>query len=409
MKISGERMRVNIKKITSHLKTYSSGIIILSSIVILGIVQPVFAKMAPNFLSDIDILDSRDEMTIVLDFDRPVQGMVKPVFYKKSIQIDLPSVAVKKGRTLEVNNKMLNTVRLYPYQQGVVRMRLVLAKEGLNLRKGFQIKKTGNRILIRIEQRGGSGLRKSHKTPSRAYNEIDREIILALADAAEVGGEEKRTPTNTKKMRAEQRVKPVETLIDPKERKYQEEKKKDTFFMEETTGSSGALKNEMRSVVPNFLKMGGALAIVLALIFFSAVGARKVLSKKGKLFGNNKLVEVLASTQIGIKKSIMLADVGGEILVLGVSNDNITMLTKLEKEEAVLLVRNANKKGEIHSSLLDSVRGLWGGEKDSQRDTFSRQLDRSQMSQTNNSKAKEENIEDVARSIRERVELLKCA
>jgi flagellar biogenesis protein FliO len=44
---------------------------------------------------------------------------------------------------------------------------------------------------------------------------------------------------------------------------------------------------------------------------------------------------VIASQYIGIKKNIALIKVPGTILVVGVSNDNISMLTKIEDKEII--------------------------------------------------------------------------
>ncbi|MFQ5560822.1 MAG: flagellar biosynthetic protein FliO, partial [Nitrospinota bacterium] len=66
---------------------------------------------------------------------------------------------------------------------------------------------------------------------------------------------------------------------------------------------------------------------MLALIFFAAAGAKKFLSKNESLFGNNQFIRVLSSVPIAVKKQVLLVDVAGEVLVLGVSNENITMLT----------------------------------------------------------------------------------
>ena len=47
---------------------------------------------------------------------------------------------------------------------------------------------------------------------------------------------------------------------------------------------------------------------------------------------SGQLIQVIASQYIGVKKSIALVKVPGTILVIGVSNDNISMLTKIEDQ-----------------------------------------------------------------------------
>jgi flagellar protein FliO/FliZ len=48
-----------------------------------------------------------------------------------------------------------------------------------------------------------------------------------------------------------------------------------------------------------------------------------------------QLIRVIASQYIGIKKNIALVEVPGTILVVGISNDNISLLTKIE-DKAIL-------------------------------------------------------------------------
>lgn len=47
---------------------------------------------------------------------------------------------------------------------------------------------------------------------------------------------------------------------------------------------------------------------------------------------NGQLIRVIANQYIGVKKNITLVEVPGSILVIGVSNDKISLLTKIEDE-----------------------------------------------------------------------------
>ena len=87
-----------------------------------------------------------------------------------------------------------------------------------------------------------------------------------------------------------------------------------------------------------------ALAIVLAAVLLIAYIAKKVLKKNDIVFGKDKLIRVLGTSYIGVKKAITLLDVAGEVLVIGVTNNNITMLTKLESEDAKSKLLNSNSK-----------------------------------------------------------------
>lgn len=75
-----------------------------------------------------------------------------------------------------------------------------------------------------------------------------------------------------------------------------------------------------------------SLGIVLAALLAGLYIMKQILQKN---LGGSKgeLIKILASTSIGIKKNITLVDVSGTLIVLGVTNDNITFLTKIDNRE----------------------------------------------------------------------------
>ena len=90
--------------------------------------------------------------------------------------------------------------------------------------------------------------------------------------------------------------------------------------------------NYFAELIPPALKMLSALAVVLAgllsIIFFTK---RMIANSVGG--SGDKLISILASNYIGVKKSISLVRVPGALLVLGISNDNIRLLTKIEDQK----------------------------------------------------------------------------
>ena len=80
------------------------------------------------------------------------------------------------------------------------------------------------------------------------------------------------------------------------------------------------------------LKMITALVIVLGALFIVFYFLKRIL-KRDVGGSSEKLIRVLSSTYIGVKKTISLIEVPGSILVLGVTSDNICLLAKIEDEE----------------------------------------------------------------------------
>jgi flagellar biosynthetic protein FliO len=82
-----------------------------------------------------------------------------------------------------------------------------------------------------------------------------------------------------------------------------------------------------------YAKTVSTLLIVMALI----VSTVYVIKKKygvGTNFGRSrKLIQIVDHTPMGVKKSLFLVKVPGKYLILGVTNDNIGLITEIASED----------------------------------------------------------------------------
>jgi flagellar protein FliO/FliZ len=92
--------------------------------------------------------------------------------------------------------------------------------------------------------------------------------------------------------------------------------------------------NSSPDVVSGAFQMLTALGIVLGGLLIVFYFLKRYL-KRDVGGSSGQLIQVIASQYIGIKKNIALIKVPGTILVVGVSNDNISMLTKIEDKEII--------------------------------------------------------------------------
>ena len=87
------------------------------------------------------------------------------------------------------------------------------------------------------------------------------------------------------------------------------------------------------NTAPNFvstaIQMLTALGIVLGGVLIVFYVMRRFL-KRDVGGSKEQLIKVISSQYIGIKKNISLVQIPGSILVVGISNDNISLLTKIE-------------------------------------------------------------------------------
>ena len=105
------------------------------------------------------------------------------------------------------------------------------------------------------------------------------------------------------------------------------------------------------------MQMLTALGIVLGGLIVVFYFMKRFL-KRDVGGSNEALIKVIASQYIGIKKNISLVEIPGSILVVGVSNDNISLLTKIEDKVVLDDLRQENAR--IAPSFSDHVQRLTG-------------------------------------------------
>jgi flagellar biogenesis protein FliO len=92
-------------------------------------------------------------------------------------------------------------------------------------------------------------------------------------------------------------------------------------------------------LISTALKMVAALAVILGGLLFVFHFAKRIF-QRDIVGSKERLIRVLANSYIGVKKNISLVEVAGIVLVLGITSDNIALLTKIEKKEILDKLRN---------------------------------------------------------------------
>jgi len=87
--------------------------------------------------------------------------------------------------------------------------------------------------------------------------------------------------------------------------------------------------NEAPDLTMAAIKMVLSLALVLAILYLAYRWTRRSLPA-GTAGGKGRLIQVLGSQYLGVKKSITVVRVPGNILVLGIGNEQINLLTKID-------------------------------------------------------------------------------
>lgn len=83
----------------------------------------------------------------------------------------------------------------------------------------------------------------------------------------------------------------------------------------------------------SMIKLFSGLAVVIAVLLVTYYFVREYLGKMNKVSGKGKLINVIATHYLAPKKSVMLIDVAGERLIIGVG-DEINLLARIENTDA---------------------------------------------------------------------------
>ena len=92
------------------------------------------------------------------------------------------------------------------------------------------------------------------------------------------------------------------------------------------------------------IKMIAALGVVLGGLFVVYYFTRRMTRFNGA-GTQDKMIRVLANKFIGVKKNICMVEVPGSVLILGVTNDRITLLSEIDDDAVLERIRHAENKG----------------------------------------------------------------
>ena len=111
--------------------------------------------------------------------------------------------------------------------------------------------------------------------------------------------------------------------------------------------------NASPDMLATAFKVLAALALVLGGMGIFFYFTKRVLRKEGSGSGG-RIIRVLASQYIGLKKNISLVEIPGAILVVGVTADRIRLLTKIV-DKTILDQIHDHQTGHLAPSFADHL------------------------------------------------------
>ena len=314
-----------------------------------------------------------------LEFKNPVENWAEPIFYEKSVQLDFPGAFIEPAKkSFSADSSMVTKVFASQFDGETLRVRFHIKPGTDDIEERFKLVSQGRFIIVRFDTDYVEPVIDSSKAVSQKTQNTDvmgdKELADFLSRASEKmkrqeeslsSAVKKEEPTiqevetqssEIKFKRAGMGVAPLVDQIKKAALSNSDEDKKDVVLNKSKTkittkdNTSFSLKDSRPTgkpmeMIPSGMKMISMFAVVLGLMFLIFFGFKKYVLKNTAFGGGNKLVNVLGTWFLGPKKNIALVEVAGEILVLGMSQDNITLLSSIIDEEKIEEIKNTSGKG----------------------------------------------------------------
>lgn len=290
-----------------------------------------------NLLKNITTQQEEGAVVFRLEFMKPVDAYKGPVFYKKSVQMDFSNSFIKPAkRYFSTGDSRVSRIHAVQFDPHTVRVRFMLDGDGRGLGGNFHLRRQGRFLVARIEKSEPDLLQKLLKK-IRAEDK-NRVAEAVPAQPVEKAGAATAFPENEESLppRVTRPPSQNQDKSPPAVKTLDKTGGKKTFKLADLSYSPDAAPADLLS---SGITMFSMLAVVLALMFFVFYLFKKFVLKNGLLGGNGKLVKVLGTGMIAPRKTIALVEVAGEVLILGISNDQITFLSAIRDEDKIEQIR----------------------------------------------------------------------
>ncbi len=322
-----------------------------------------------NLLQNVAVDRKDGELLIQLKFKNPPVHFQGPKFFKKSIQIDFPLAYVNPPkRYFDTGDDRIRQVYVSQFDRKRLRLRLMLASGASVPKDETVVEQVGRVLQIRIQS--------SSPKPAPVKNKMVDPLESLLARASRIqqskvvqtkttSGQLAKTSSAEKTLKASSPVEKVRSVSPEKSadpsgpllsqvlgRGLQSEPAASAASEQASlkTRKAGILElgNDLSSedsgLFSASLKMASTLGLVLGLMFIVFHLFKKFGLKNSVFGGEGKPIKVLSTGFLAPRKSIALVEVAGDILVVGISNDQISLLGNIQDPEKIEQIKGALHK-----------------------------------------------------------------
>jgi len=302
------------------------GIVLLS----LSLLCATAAQAATN-LKKVQITDGS---IVELIFDGKISPhQIKTEFVRDNIQLSFQDVSVYPAKVSMVSGKDLTKVFAYQYSPKLVRARFTVKGDAAQYQGRMQMTVKGKVVSLRIV---GA---KSDKIVTSASSVKSAETT---APAVETKKESEETKLNAEEQMLLTRILGSDT--NPKAKKKEAKSQMDSPERGKPLTSGKSPPSPMRSI--------GVMIFILGLlgVFFmfmkrlkpgkNSKGLGGFLGKLSSGLANKNMIEVVSTHHLGAKKSIVIVRIQNRMLVLGMTNDAVNLITEFKAHNSNLEEEN---------------------------------------------------------------------
>lgn len=338
-----------------------------------------------TLLKNVDVVTSAEGSRIELRFNgTPHENGI--IYGEGFLQVEFPDTYISPPKQrINVEDNIVKDIFVYQFDESTVRARIFTLGKAENLKDKIRLSREDNKIIILYNQEPVTTENKQQIANSK---QITTNVEQARGQRSEIRGqkaEARRQKPEVRSQISEVRGKNQEPII--KKQEYIEPVSVVTLPVPDNLGQ-GARDHEQSSepatppsvtvpqstpkektlipagvespdIYASLFKMILALGIILSLLFIALFLFKKFIGRKMGITGQDQSIRVIASAYIGPKKSIALVDISGERIVVGITPNHISMLTRLGKDgefrDILKEQISSNDKVELRDELWEKV------------------------------------------------------
>ena len=278
-------------------------------------------------LEDINVTRTNDAVNLDLSFNQNFTAKsLRPIYERNFVQFVVNGVGVNSAKLIPVPNSNVEKIFVYQYAPGIARVRLILKNDNQWAKGRIRIwNASGNRIRFSVKDVLAQHAPKNVAVASAASAEEQvmlKEVVKNTKEISDSNGGTRldREHGSSSGMARVTPTAPVVSVL--------------------SASAKGNLAPDEIGVKHDpsqyFLRMALSLLGVVGLFIAAAFGLKKYAGKldlKKLPFGKKeRLIQVVATHRLGKSQAISLVKITGEYMVIGLSGESVSLITKLGSE-----------------------------------------------------------------------------